>query len=192
MMHIADRFTVILDANVLYPFRVRDVLLRFSHAGLYRARWTEQIVDEWTRSVLAEKPHIAASIAAQVDIMRREFPESWVTGHEPLIASLELPDPDDRHVLAAAIKSGAHHIVTENLKDFPAVVLDDFDIEAVTVDRFLMQTFELYPVPAAKVLRAMREAYHNPPFTPEEFIADLSARGMPILARCAREFLGHL
>jgi len=192
VMHIADRFTVILDANVLYPFRVRDVLLQFYRQGLYRARWTDQIIDEWTRSVLDRKPHITDSIASQVATMRATFPESWVTGHEPLIPSLVLPDPDDRHVLAAAIKAGAHHIVTENLKDFPAAILDDFDLEAVTADQFLMQTFDLYPVGATSALKMVRGKYANPPFTPPEFITDLAASGLPMLASYARDFINHL
>ncbi len=135
LSHLADRFTVILDANVLYPFRVRDVLLRFYEEGLFRARWTDQIIDEWTRNLIRNRPDHQASVLAQVEQMKAHFNEAWVMGYEPLIQSLQLPDPDDRHVLAAAIVCGAQHIVTENLKDFPAEVLDEFDIEPIELGR---------------------------------------------------------
>ena len=67
MKHIADRFVVLLDANVLFPFRKRDILLRFYHAGLYRARWSDQILDEWTRNLLSLRPELSASIGSQLD-----------------------------------------------------------------------------------------------------------------------------
>jgi predicted nucleic acid-binding protein len=182
MKHIADRFVVVLDANVLFPFRKRDVLLRFYHAGLFRARWSHQILDEWTRNLLAQKPSLKQSIDAQLAKMAETFPEALVTGYERLINALELPDPDDRHVLAAAIKCGAQHIVTENLSDFPEAVLSDFSVEAIGADEFLARTFDLYQVEALEVLKVMRKAYKNPPFGPSEFLLDLTARGLPKLA----------
>lgn len=140
-MHIADRFVVVLDANVLFPFRKRDVLLRFSHAGLFRARWSETILDEWTRNLLALKPQLEESIRAQQAAMRDHFPEALVVGHDPLVAGLDLPDPNDRHVLATAIQCGAQHIVTDNLTDFPTEKLQPYDIEAINADEFLSRTF---------------------------------------------------
>ncbi|MFG1206909.1 PIN domain-containing protein [Xanthobacter flavus] len=182
MKHIADRFVVVLDANVLFPFRKRDVLLRFCEAGLFRARWSPQILDEWTRSLVALKPEFAASIQAQLAAMHAAFPEALVTGHEPLIEALELPDPGDRHVLAAAIRCGAQHIVTDNLSDFPAAAVDGFAIEAIDADEFLARTFDLYPTEALATLNLIREGYRKPPFTPSEFVMDLMAKGLPKLA----------
>ena len=189
MTIIADRFTVILDANVLYPFRMRDILLHFYSAGLYRARWTEQIIAEWRDNLLEAKPEYKQSIDAQIGQMHTLFDEAWVTGYEPLVDGLTLPDPGDRHVLAAAINCGAHHIVTNNLKDFPAEALETFDLEAISADRFLMQTFELYPERAMAVLNRVRTNYTNPPFTRIEFVEDLIAKEMPLLAGRAREHL---
>jgi predicted nucleic acid-binding protein len=182
LKHIADRFVVVLDANVLFPFRKRDVLLRFCHAGLFRARWSPQILDEWTRNLLEVKPQLAKSVQAQLDAMRRAFPEACVTGHETLIDALKLPDADDRHVLAAAIRCGAQHIVTENLKDFPEGVLGAFAVEAIGADEFLSRTFDLYPDAALEALKLMREGYKNPPLTQSEFVFDLTAKGLPKLA----------
>ena len=186
MKHIADRFVVILDANVLFPYRKRDILLGCFHAGLFRARWTERIVDEWTRSLLEQKPELETSIRSQQAAMQREFPDALVTGFERFIKGLDLPDPDDRHVLAAAIRCGAEHIVTENLRDFPSATLDEFGIEAIDTDEFLSRTFDLYPTETFGVLRTLRRQYDNPPFTPAEFTFDLTAKGLPKLAARVR------
>ncbi len=119
--------------------------------------------------------------------MQEHFAEALVTGCEPLIGTLELPDADGRHVLAGAIRCGARNIVTDNLADFPAEILGRFGIEAVDTDGFPSRTFDLYPSEAMDVLRALREAYNNPSFTPPEFIRDLTAKGLPRLAVRAAE-----
>ena len=187
MTQLADRRVALLDANVLFPFRKRDILLRFHHAGLFRARWTERILDEWTLNLLERKPHLERSVRSQRLAMREHFAEALVTGYEPLIATLELPDADDRHVLAAAIRCGAQYVVTDNLADFPADVLARFNIEAVDADGFLSRTFDLYPSEALGVLRTLRKAYSNPPFTPSEFVCDLTTKGLPRLATQTKE-----
>jgi predicted nucleic acid-binding protein len=192
LSEIADRFVVVLDANVLYPFRVRDALLRFAEAGLFRARWSPTIMDEWTRNLIERRPDFEASIRAQMAAMKRAFPESCVTGGESLIPALILPDPDDRHVLATAIRTSAEHIITENLKDFPDEALAPFGITAVTPDDFLSSTFELYPGDALSTLRNMRQDYQNPPFTPGEFIFELQRKGLPKLASMLKEHIDLL
>ncbi len=132
MSFIADRFVVVLDANVLYPFRKRDLLLSFYAAGLFRCRWTDEILGEWVRNLIAQKPALVASIDQQLAAISQAFPESLVTGYEAIVATLSLPDPNDHHVLAAAIVCGAQHIITDNLKDFPQESLSPFDIEAIS------------------------------------------------------------
>lgn len=186
MSEVADRFVAILDANVLYPFGVRDVLLRFTEAGLYRARWSDDILAEWTGNLLEQKPHLKASIKSQLDAMNRAFPEARVEGYQDLIDSLTLPDEDDRHVLAAAIRSDAQVIVTENLKDFPAEALVHYDIEARSADSFLASTFELYPQLAIGALRKMRRDYVAPAMSPGDFILYLNKQGLAQLAAFAK------
>ena len=88
MSDIADRFVVILDANVLYPFRVRDTLLRFAEAGLFRAHWSPTIMVGWTRNLLDKRPDMEPSIRSQITAMERAFPESCVSGAESLIIVL--------------------------------------------------------------------------------------------------------
>lgn len=189
MRCIADRFVVVLDANVLYPFRKRDALLRFCEAGLFRARWSEKIMEEWRIALLRQKPVLSASIEFQIVAINRAFPEGCVSGADMLIEGLHLPDPDDRHVLATAIRAGAEHIVTENLRDFPDSELAQYGITAVSADDFLSSTFELYPADALGAMRAMRLNYQRPPFTPGEFIFDLQAKGMPKLASMLKEHI---
>jgi hypothetical protein len=114
-------FVVIYDACVLYPAPLRDLLLRMAAKGLVRARWTDQILDECFRNILINRPDLnEASLQRTRDLMNRAIPDVLVTGFEGLIAGLDLPDADDRHVLAAAISAGAQVIVTVNLDDFPA------------------------------------------------------------------------
>lgn len=97
------RFVVIYDACVLYPAPLRDLLMRLATTGLFAARWTSLIHDEWTRSLLSRRPELADKLSRTVELMNQAVPDALVTGHEPLIEGLTLPDPDDRHVLAAAI-----------------------------------------------------------------------------------------
>jgi hypothetical protein len=183
---VADRFVVVLDANVLYPFRVRDVLLRFAEAGLFRARWSRQILEEWASNLLAAKPHLEDSVRLQREAMVRAFPEAMIEGHEALIPALTLPDENDRHVLAAAIRAGAQHIITENLRDFPSEALEPYGIEAVSADAFVSATYELYPIEATAALLRMRIAYKRPPMSANDLIMDLMRVGLPLTAAIAR------
>ena len=192
MNFVANPFVVILDANVLFPFRVRDVLLTFAQEGLFRARFTDEIIGEWTRNLIRQKPHLEASVLAQVAALRFAFDDCFVTGHKPLIAGLTLPDKDDRHVLAAAIRCSAQIIVTENLKDFPASVLGQYDLEALGADDMLANTFDLFPQRGSRALRNVRARYRNPPMTASEFLLDLTRCGLSKLAAAARLEIEYL
>jgi len=185
--HVADRFTAILDANVLYPSLKRDVLLSFGEWGLYRPRWTDMIMAEWSKALLANRPDLEKSIPHVVEQMARAFPEALVEGFEALIDSLKLPDPDDRHVLAAAIKVGAHIIVTENKKDFPESILSPLDIEIQSADEFLLSTFELYPNEAEAAVKVMRRRHTNPAHTPDELLTKFTGEGLVRLATALKE-----
>lgn len=139
-------FTVVLDACVLYPAPLRDVLLELAVAGLFRAWWTDEIHKEWMGSVLRDRPDLTAEQLRRTrDLMNRGVPDSLVRGYRDLVAGLQLPDGKDRHVLAAAIRCGASVIVTSNLKDFPAGYLASFGIEAQHPDDFISHQFDLNP-----------------------------------------------
>lgn len=183
------RFVVVYDACVLYPAPLRDLLMRLATSGLYAAHWTEEIHDEWTRNLLNNRPELAKALPRTVKLMNRAVPDALVTGHEPLIPALELPDPDDRHVLAAAIRAGAQLIVTFNLKDFPADTLAGFGIEAVHPDTFLEQQFELNEGLVLRTVHRHRASLRKPPRSAEEYLDTLAACGLIVTADRLREFI---
>jgi len=128
---------VLYDACVLYPALLRDFLMWLGLSGCFRARWRRTIQDEWKRNVLRNRPGLSRAQLDRVsDLMDKAIPECLVEGYEALIADLHLPDPDDRHVLAAAIHGEASIIVTFNLRDFPREALAPFGIGALHPDDF--------------------------------------------------------
>lgn len=171
--------TVVYDACVLYPAPLRDLLMRLALTGLFQARWTEQIHDEWTRSVAAKRPDLsAASLARCRELMNEHVPDSLVVGYESLIPTLSLPDPDDRHVLAAAIHGGAGVIVTFNLRDFPASTLANHSIEAVHPDEFITNLWTESPDAVIDAARRQRASLKKPPKTAAELLAALEWCGL--------------
>lgn len=112
-------FTALFDADVLHPAGQRDLLIRLAQVGLFRGRWTVRILDEMEQSIIARHPEHAGKLTRTRDLMCEAVPDCLVTGYEDLIEALTLPDPDDRHVLAAAIRCGAQVLVTNNQRDFP-------------------------------------------------------------------------
>lgn len=181
-------FVVLLDANVLYPAPLRDFLVTLATTGLYSAKWTEEIHDEWTRNLLEKRPELKSALARTRELMNRAVPDCLVTGYEPLMKGLVLPDPGDRHVVAAAIRCGAQIIVTHNLKDFPAGSLDPYGIEAMHPDEFLECQFGLRPDLVIKAAKTQRARLGNPPKSPEEFLARLSAQGLVVTAEKLGDF----
>lgn len=137
---------VIYDANVLYPSTLRDVLIRLALADIVTPRWTETILDETFRNLRANRPDLDPSALDRTRrLMGIAIPDASITGYEHLIDELDLPDPDDRHVLAAALHAGARTIVTKNLHDFPRRVLDPQNVRAVHPDTFLQGVHEEHP-----------------------------------------------
>ena len=155
-------YTAVLDACVLYPAPLRDILLSLADAGLFHARWTVDIQDEWTRNLLSNRPDLnAEQLRATQERMIAAIPDCLITRYEPLIAGLSLPDANDRHVLAAAITGHADVIVTLNLKDFPADTLADYNLEAQHPDNFVMNQLELREYEALAAIKRMRAEYER-------------------------------
>lgn len=173
----------VLDACVLYPPSLRDLLMRVAVAGAYAPRWTEQIQDEWTRHVLADNPEVTP---AQLDrtrrLMSQAVPQGLVSGFESLVSTLSLPDADDRHVLAAAITAYAAVIVTFNLSDFPATALSAYGIEPLHPDVFLSALFDDDPGLFLRAVQPHRASLKNPPKTAEDYIQTLKTTGLKRLA----------
>lgn len=105
-------------------------------------------------------------------------PDCLVTGYRHLVDALKLPDPGDRHVLAAAIRSGSQVIVTENTRDFPADVLDTYDIEAQTPDVFVLHLIDLSPTTVDRVIEEQVKALINPPLTRADVLTGLANSGL--------------
>lgn len=182
-------FTVVLDACVLYPASLRDLLMWLAVTGLYRARWTETIVNEWSRNLLANRPDLTAQALARTHrLMNEAVLDAVVTGHESLIPGLQLPDPDDRHVLAAAIRCGAAVIVTYNTKDFPSSVLAGYGIEALHPDDFLLYQIDLAPGAVAAAVKRHRASLRNPPRSVDEYLDTLECQQLPKTAYSLRDF----
>jgi len=128
----------VLDANVLYGEFVRDMLLSLFYEGLFEAKWTEQVTDEWVRHLLENKPTLTReTIQNTIMKMHAIRPSPLVDNYRQFIDKVDLPDRDDRHVLAAAIASDARKVVTWNLRDFPKRILQAFGIVAESPDKFL-------------------------------------------------------
>jgi hypothetical protein len=172
-------FCAFLDASVLYPASLRNLLMRLTLRDLFQARWSRHVHEEWIRSVLRNRPDIAADQLHRVrDAMNRHAEDSLVTGYEDLIGTLTLPDPDDRHVLAAAIVGGADVIVTRNLRDFPEEVLARYEIEAQHPDIFVRHLIDLSPVAVLEAMREQLAALTRPPVAADELFATFEKLGL--------------
>lgn len=184
-------FVVVYDACVLYPAPLRDLLLRLAAKGLVRARWTDQILDECFRNILMNRPDLnEASLQRTRALMNRAIPDVLVTGFEGLIAGLDLPDADDRHVLAAAIRAGAQVIVTANLDDFPAEKLTPYAIEAQHPDEFVLHQLDLAAGLVCTAVAEQAASLKNPPRTLADILDALRDNGLVRTVARLRELFG--
>ena len=136
----------VFDACILYPFHLRNIVVQAAVDRLVDARWTDQIHDEWVRNVAADAPAIPVErLRAIRRLMNAALPGATVVGYEDLVPTVSLPDPDDRHVVAAAITAGASVIVTWNLRDFPATALKKYGLRRQTPDAFLAELYDGAP-----------------------------------------------
>jgi predicted nucleic acid-binding protein len=180
--------TALLDACVLYPAPLRDFLMHLTLLDAFRARWTEAIHDEWIRNVLANRPDLKPEqLARTKELMNAHTRDAVVTGYEGLIDTLSLPDPDDRHVLAAAIHTQADCIVTFNLRDFPVVALQPYDLEAIHPDAFFLRLIEQDVERVLLAAERQRKTLKNPPKTPAEYWQIMEANGLPQTVKKLRD-----
>lgn len=176
---MSSHFTVVYDACVLYPAPLRDLLMHLALSDLYRARWSDMIHDEWTRNVLAKRPDLTQDQLERTRrLMNAHVRDCLVTGFEYLIPSIDLPDPDDRHVVAAAIHAGASLIVTFNLQHFPAEALKPYNLAAQHPDDFIVDLLDLQPARVLEVAARHRRSLKNPPKTADEYLDTLLAQGL--------------
>lgn len=153
MIH-SVQFTVVLDTNVIYPVIIRDLLFWFAHHDLYTPKWSKHIFDEWY-GVMIRKGVAEDEAIKRVNRANQAFPDALVNNYESLIDTLALPDEKDRHVLAAAIKTDAHLIVTNNIKHFPDKILCNYGLKAKTADDFLTDIIDLNHDTAIEAFKEM-------------------------------------
>ena len=136
----------VCDACILYPFHLRNIIVQASVDRLFHARWTDTIHDEWMRNLVAKTPGLSIDrLEATKRLMDVALPSAMVAGYERHVQAVSLPDPDDRHVAAAAIEAGASTIITWNLRDFPVGELRKHGLMRQSPDVFLAALYEHVP-----------------------------------------------
>jgi len=163
-----SHFAAVFDACVLHPAELRDFLMWLARARLFRAKWTEKIHEEWTRSIIRRFPESEeeirrAKLQRTIALMNSAIPDSLVSGYECLIEGIQLPDPDDRHVVAAAVFAKAEVIVTFNLRDFPAAILKPLHVQAQHPDDFIVGLIDIDGMAVCEAARKQRANLLNPP-----------------------------
>jgi predicted nucleic acid-binding protein len=179
---------VVCDANVLYSAALRDLLMELGVGEVFEPRWTEEIHEEWIRNVLLNNRNLTSErLTRTKNMMNASIKNCLVQDYETIIQDLELPDPGDRHVLAAAIHSRADFIVTFNLRDFPADKLRQYNIEPLHPDQFILRLLNFNWQGVCNAAEKQRIRLKNPPKTPDEYLETLIELGLPLSATRMRE-----
>lgn len=177
---MSSHYTVIYDACVMYPAPLRSLLMYLALSGQFRARWSEAIHDEWIRNLLKNRPDLNPAQLKKVrTLMNQHAPGCLVEGYENLIPAIELPDPEDRHVVAAAVQTRAEAIITFNLKDFPDSALARYNIKAIHPDDFISDLIELNIGTVLDAVRKHRAGLKNPSFSAGEYLDLLLKQRLP-------------
>lgn len=180
-------FAVVLDADALHPVHVRNTLLKFASAKLFRPLWSERILEEMAKSLIKRGVANREQLERLVYRLGSIYPDSLVGNYEHLEAELKCPDPDDQHVLAAAVASKAGAIVTFNTKDFPTDTLERFDLEIVHPDRFLISQASLSKPVALRALASQIEGYSKPEIEAKVLAGHFERSSCPAFAKFLEE-----
>ena len=185
------RFSAFLDTCVLVPIVSADVLLRLAEAALYRPLWSSRVLEELEYVLLELHPKLAdgGKAAKRIAAMHASFPDATVEHWQPLENTLVLPDPDDRHVLAAAIRGRADVIVTNNAQDFPAEMLKPLGLDTKSLDDFLLDQLDLAPSQTLTVLHELALAAQRPPLDVHDVLTALARAGAERFAEAAEGLL---
>ncbi len=179
----------VFDACILYPFHLRNILVQTATDRLVAARWTDEIHDEWVRNLASARKIPIAKLQRLRQVMNEALPAAMVTGYEDHVAAVKLPDPDDRHVVAAGIAVGATLILTWNLRHFPARELQQFGLTRETPDDFLSGLYDEVPEALISSLARARRNLTKTNVSTSDFIDILDRQRLVQLAARAR---GHL
>lgn len=182
-------YPVILDACVLYPSLLRDLLIRLGIAGLYQPQWTATIHNEWQRNLLKNRSDLTSKQIEHIAmLMDKAIPSAMINGYEELIDGLVLPDLNDRHVLAAAIRCNAETIVTFNLKDFPKEKLIKFNIEALHPDEFISDLLDLNHALVLSVIYSQRKNMKKPAMNIQQYFESLLRQSLPMTVKSLEKY----
>lgn len=175
-------FPVVLDACVLIPMPIVDLLLRLADSKQFRPLWSMDILDEVERNLVSQLGLEPAKARKRVTTMRDYFPDAMVSDYESLVPAM-MNETKDRHVLAAAVRSGAELIVTDNVRDFPRVAVRPFDISVISADDFLLDQLDLHPARVLEVARCIVEEMRDPRITWDDYLDGLDSCGLKLFAR---------
>jgi len=183
------RYTAVLDACVLYQLAIADSLMSIAVTGLFAAKWTTKIEEEWVRSLEKDRPELKGRLGSRRDDMRVAVPDWEIseTAWKSIAISLTLPDPNDVHVLAAAIAGHADCIVTRNHQDFPASIMAVHGIDILDPDQFIVNQWDLENVSVMAAFKGMRARRKKPAESVEDFAQTLEKNGLPATAQKIRE-----
>ena len=177
----------LLDTSVLFPFYLRDTLLRAAEMDLFQARWSRDILAELRRSLVARDKTSRAQVDHLLRTMRAAFPDAEEAGYRPLIKMMT-NHPDDRHVLAAAVHAQAEVIVTSNLRHFPNSSVAPYGIRVQSADAFLLERLDQSPDQMTRILWDQAGEYRSPRLSTRE-ILDRLATTVPRYAAAVGEML---
>lgn len=176
---LIGRYLALLDANVLHPAFLRGAMLWFAEERLYRPAWSADILTEWRRSAQRRHPDISDDKLDQMQaIMSEQFAGAEITGYDAIVGALDLPDVDDRHLLAAAIVGRCHGVITANLKHFPPDKVAPFKMEIVHLDDFIVNIIDLHPSRAVAACKRHRAAMTKSKPTQDEYLERYKAAGL--------------
>lgn len=182
-------FTAVIDSNVFYGARLRSLVLFAAQTKLFRARWTDEITEEWVRNLLKKRPDISRDqLQSTIDALNNAVENCIVEGYEDLIPAMKLPDDNDRHVLAAAVRTCANVIVTFNTKDFPEDELAKYGIKAIDPDVFLIDTFQISPPIMIEAIANDFKHYQNPEINFDDYREALSRSGCKAFAKLLERY----
>jgi len=180
--------SAVLDSSVLYSSPLRSFLLWLADGGLFRPLWSEDIHEEWMRSLHANRPDL---LWERLERTRRkmdsEFPNGLVRGYEAIMPTLHLPAPNDTHVLAVAIQTNVQYIVTFNLSDFPKSILQTYGVEALSPEDFALRLIDHAPYPVLRAARKHRLSLKQPHKTVDEYLATLEQQRLPKIVAFLRQ-----
>jgi predicted nucleic acid-binding protein len=183
----------VLDACILYPFHLRNIVVQAAVDRLVEARWTDAIHEEWIRNLAANAQAIPMErLQITRQLMNDALPTAMVTGYEEYVPAVTLPDPDDRHIVAAAIAAKASLILTWNLRHFPEIELKKFGLQRMTPDEFLSGLFEKAPDLVIGSLANARRNLSKSQVSASDFIRILESQKLVQLAKSGGRHVSDL